>query len=79
MRSEEIDYISPRTRYSTSFVAALGYKVRKVVHNNFMDDRFSLTQENGFTHYVKRKDFLAFAMENHRNIRERSEIMLRNI
>lgn len=82
MRTEELAYISPRTRFNVSFIASLGYKVEKVSGGEWMEQWFKLiseVSENKIPHFVKRKNFFEFAVEKHKNLRIEENIMLRNI
>ena len=82
MRSEELAFISPRTRFSVSFIASLGYKVEKVSGGEWMEHWFKLisdVSENKIPQFVKRKNFFEFAAEKHKNLRIQEKVMLRNI
>ena len=67
-RSIEIEYVSSRTRYSRSFVVALGYHCKLVVKaKDRLNDTFMLVMGNKIFN-VKRYEFFDFATKRHKNL-----------
>ena len=80
MRKDDIDYISNQTRYSTSLLVSLGYKLEEGKKGvNRCDDLFKIYDEDGVLllnnlsksvkiHH-KRKEFFPFAKKRHKTLR----------
>ena len=77
MKKEDIDYVSDFTKYNTSFLVSLGYRleagVRRIDKNDDLykiydkDGALVLTRNNKIHH--KRKDFYKFASRRHPTLR----------
>ncbi len=78
-RKQEIDHITPQTRYSQSFLVSLGYKLELVSKGDTRDkDVFMVTidgvhvpfrKKKGAVPYIKRDDFYSFARGRHKALR----------
>lgn len=69
MKEEDIEYISPRSKYSISFVASFGYKVLYVnKKKNRMNDYYRLKNyDTGEIEGTTRKNFYNFINKRFNN------------